>query len=243
MRSMFHVEHSPPSRQHGAVRMPPLLAWSLRSPWRSPVCWGLLGLGILGPPMLTRALRLSILDGGTEGAPLQWCLLAGLAGSLVGLHQLDQGSWILARRRALALPTEAGLLLAPALAAMVLALLLGWPWWGLPTGSALAGAATQVAQWALLGTLLWTLGLRGLPLLAALPLAGWVLPAALAGWVSPGPFLAAALSGGAWPSPTPSGALQAPSILALLGLALLTVAARRLPLLDLTPPDAVRGPR
>lgn len=240
---MFHVEHSHPSRQHGAVPMPPLLAWSLRSPWRSPVCWGLLGLGIFGPPTLTRALRLSILDGGTEGAPLQWCLLAGLSGSLMGLRLLDQGGWILARRRALALPTEAGLLLAPALAAMILALLLGWPWWGLPASPSLVGAATQVMQWSLLGTLLWTLGLRGLPLLIALPLTGWVLPAALAGWASPGPFLAAALSGRAWPSSTPQGVLQAPSLLSALGLALLIMAARRLPIFDLTPPDAVRGSR
>ncbi|MBL6720591.1 MAG: hypothetical protein ISQ08_04195 [Planctomycetes bacterium] len=223
--------------------MSPLLAWSLRSPWRSPVCWGLLGLGVLAPPMLNRALHLSILDGGTQGAPLQWGLLAGLAGSLLGLRQLDRGSWILARRRALALPREATLLLAPALAAMGLALLLGWPWWGLPGLEPLAGAVAQVVQWSLLGTLLWTLGLRDLPLMVALPLAGWVVPAALAGWGSPGPYLAASLSGGAWPASTHPGVHQAPALASILGLALVTMAARRLPLPALAPPHAVRDPR
>lgn len=223
--------------------MSPLLTWSLRTPWRSPWSWGLLGLGVLGPPVLTRALRLSILDGGTEGAPLQWCLLAALLGSLHGLRQLERGSWLLVRRRAFALPTEAGLLLAPALTAMILALLLGSPWWGVPTGSSLAGALLQVTHWSLLGTLLWALGLRGLPLAAALPMAGWVLPAALAGWSSPGPLLAAILSGGAWPAPAEAGALQAPGPLSVLALALLIMAARRLPFLDPAPSHAVRDPR
>ena len=91
------------------MRAAPLLLWSLRAPWRSPTWWGFLGIAALGPAILARALNLSILDAGTSSTPQEWNLLAVLAGSLLGLAQLDRASWILESRSAARIPLELAL--------------------------------------------------------------------------------------------------------------------------------------
>lgn len=208
------------------MRSAPLLLWSMRSPWRSAWWWSLIAVAALGPAVLARALNLSILDAGASSTPQEWNLLAVLAGSLLGLTQLDRASWILDTRTGVRAPLELALPILPALMALGVAVALGAPWWGVPSPSDALGAIAQALRLGLLGTLLWTLGLRGAPLLASVPLMGWVLPALLSGWTAPGPHLAAVLSSGTWPAEPGRGAALTPSVPGLLGLTLALITLR-----------------
>ena len=232
---------APRTAKMAPMRAAPLLLWSLRAPWRSPTWWGFLGIAALGPAILARALNLSILDAGASSTPQEWNLLAVLAGSLLGLAQLDRASWILESRSVARVPLELALPTLPALLALGLAVLLGAPWWGLPSPAEGLGAVAQALRFGLLGTLIWTAGGRGAPLLVGVPLLGWALPALLSGWSGPGPHLAAILSAGSWPAPGDRTAVLAPSMVGLLGLGLAILAVRRVR--RVRSPHEVRDPR